>query len=116
MSHRVLDRDIPRRKFLEIGLKGGLALATIPVWLKDLDAVQGAGSGVATAMDPGLLERAIRKGLARGGDFAEVYLEKRISRFHPPGGGQVQERRLRPQPGSGRARPVRRPDGLRIHR
>ncbi len=75
-----MDGDIPRRKFLEIGLKGGLALATVPAWLKDLGAAQGTGSGVATTMDPGLLERAIRKGLAKGGDFAEVYLEKRISR------------------------------------
>jgi TldD protein len=80
MSHRIADGDIPRRRFLELGLKGGLALATVPAWLKDLGAAQGAGSGVATAVEPALLERAIRKGLAKGGDFAEVYLEKRISR------------------------------------
>ncbi len=80
MIHHPFVRDIPRRRFLELGLKGGLALAAAPVWLKDLGAAQGAGSGVATAIDPGLLDKVLRKGMARGGDFAEVYLEKRISR------------------------------------
>ncbi len=73
-------RDIPRRRFLELGLKGGLALAAAPAWLKDLGAAQGPGSGAAAAVDPGLLAKALAKGLAKGGDFAEVYLEKRISR------------------------------------
>ncbi len=80
MAFRPIVRDIPRRRFLELGLKGGLALATAPSWLKDLRAAQGPGSGAATALDPGLLDKALRRGLAKGGDFAEVYLEKRISR------------------------------------
>ncbi|MDD8026648.1 MAG: TldD/PmbA family protein [Acidobacteriota bacterium] len=72
--------DIPRRRFLELGLKGGLALASTPVWLKDLGAAPGRVSQAAMGIDPELLARAIRRGLAKGGDFAEVYLEKRISR------------------------------------
>jgi TldD protein len=80
MNTHVLAPDIPRRRFLELGLKSGFVLAAGPGLLKYLEAAQGRGSGAATAVDPGLLSRAIRKGLEKGGDFAEVYLEKRISR------------------------------------
>jgi TldD protein len=80
MIHGRREGDIPRRRFLEIGLKGGLALAAAPFWLKDLGAAPSPAFQAAAAIDPGLLDRAIRRGLAKGGDFAEVYLEKRISR------------------------------------
>jgi TldD protein len=80
MRHRVLDGNIPRRRFLELGLKGSVVLAAGPGLLKGLGAAQGRGSGVATAVDPALFNRVLRRGLEKGGDFAEVYLEKRISR------------------------------------
>jgi TldD protein len=80
MIYHVLDGDIPRRRFLELGLKGGIALASAPALLKDLWAAQSPFSSMRPTIDPGLLERAVRRALARGGDFADVYVEKRISR------------------------------------
>jgi TldD protein len=73
--------DIPRRKFLELGLKGGLALAVAPRFLTQLLAGQGtSASSVKVEADPTLLNRTVAKALEKGGDFAEVYIEKRISR------------------------------------
>jgi len=74
--------DIPRRRFLEVGLKGGLALAALPAAVERLLA---AGAPRATAVagasaDPAMLDRVIRKALEKGGDFADVYLESRTSR------------------------------------
>jgi TldD protein len=81
MTYRVFDGDIPRRRFLELGIKGGAALAATPALLGRLFAAQAAKPGEArVAADPVLLSRTIRKALEKGGDFAEVYLEKRISR------------------------------------
>jgi len=81
MIYRVVDGNIPRRRFLELGIKGGAAVAAAPSLLGQLFAAQGAKAGeTRIAVDPGLLNRAIRKALEKGGDFAEVYLEKRISR------------------------------------
>ncbi|MCX6576881.1 MAG: TldD/PmbA family protein [Candidatus Aminicenantes bacterium] len=73
--------DIPRRKFLELGLKGGLALTATPQLLTQLLAGQGtSASPVKVGADSSLLNRTISKALEKGGDFAEVYIEKRISR------------------------------------
>jgi TldD protein len=73
--------DIPRRKFLEMGLKGGLALAVAPPFLTRLLSGQGtSASSVKVGIDPSLLSRTIGRALEKGGDFAEVYIEKRISR------------------------------------
>jgi TldD protein len=69
--------DIPRRKFLEIGLKGGIALATVPGLMRC------ARSGQAPprpAFALGDLDRVIRRALAKGGEFGEIYIENRISR------------------------------------
>jgi TldD protein len=83
-AYRVLDSDIPRRRFLELGLKGGVALVATPALLNTLFAAQAQSSAppgsVKPAIDQGLLQRTIAKGLAQGGDFADVYVEKRISR------------------------------------
>ena len=74
--------DIPRRKFLEMGLKGGLAVAATPVLL---DVLLAAPSPAALApppldLDKQTLDRVIRRALERGGEFADVYVETRISR------------------------------------
>jgi TldD protein len=77
-----LVRDIPRRRFLEVGLKGGLAIAAAPVVVDRLFA----SSSPATlappplTVDKAMLDRVIRKALERGGEFADVYVENRISR------------------------------------
>jgi TldD protein len=76
-------QDIPRRKFLEMGLKGGLAIAASPSLLSRLQAFPGQGpkpSDVRISLDPGVLNKTLRKALEKGGDFADVYVEKRIAR------------------------------------
>src|SRR4030042_1936229 len=74
--------DIPRRKFREMGVKGGLAIAASPVMIKELLAR--AGPGALPAAGPGLdkavLDRVVARALAKGGEFADVYVEHRISR------------------------------------
>jgi TldD protein len=73
---------IPRRRFLELGLKGGAVLVAVPSLLNQSCSGPPAaslGSGAAET-DPDLLAGTIRKALAKGGDFADVYVENRISR------------------------------------
>ena len=74
-------RDIPRRRFLELSIKGGLLIAATPALLSQLVSCQ---SGVKVASGPDLdkemLAKIIAKALEKGGDFADVYLENRISR------------------------------------
>lgn len=73
--------DIPRRKFLEVGLKGGIAIAATPSLLMQLLACKGSNpAGAKLALDPQILNRTIKKALEKGGEFAEVYAENRISR------------------------------------
>ena len=73
--------DIPRRKFLEMGLKGGVAVAAAPSMMMHLMSCKGSApvsSGLE--IDPGMLNRTIRKALEKGGEFADVYVENRLSR------------------------------------
>jgi TldD protein len=74
-------RDIPRRRFLELSMKGGLLIAATPALLTQLVSCQ-KGSGVSASlnMDREMLARVIAKALEKGGDFADIYLENRISR------------------------------------
>lgn len=74
-------RDIPRRKFLELSMKGGLLIAATPALLSHLTSCSG-GSGIKSAIgiDRSILSKVISKALEKGGDFADVYLESRISR------------------------------------
>lgn len=74
-------RDIPRRKFLELSMKGGLLIAATPALLSQLSSCSG-GSGIKSAIgiDKSTLSKVISKALEKGGDFADVYLESRISR------------------------------------
>jgi TldD protein len=74
--------DIPRRRFLELGLAGGLALAATPALMQSLLAYgsPGALGAAAPPVDKALLDRVIRKALERGGEFADVYVENRVAR------------------------------------
>jgi TldD protein len=74
-------RDIPRRRFLELSMKGGLLIAATPALLTQLVSCKsGTGSPSGLEMDKEVLGRVIAKALEKGGDFADVYLENRISR------------------------------------
>jgi len=81
-AQRSIVRDIPRRRFLEVGLKGGLAVAAGPSLFERLFAAGGPAALQPPAFqaDRAMLDRVIRKALERGGEFADVYLETRTSR------------------------------------
>lgn len=73
--------DMPRREFLSKTLKGGAVLAATPALLSGLSSCSSAADiSVRTDLDPALLDSTIKRGLAKGGDFAEVYMEKRLVR------------------------------------
>jgi len=74
-------RDIPRRRFLELTMKGGLAIAATPALLSQITSCSsGAGTMTVLDTDKALLEKVIKRALEKGGDFAEVYIESRVSR------------------------------------
>lgn len=74
-------RDIPRRRFLELSMKGGLLVAATPALMSQLVACKnGVRSSSALEMEKEVLDQIIAKALEKGGDFADVYLENRISR------------------------------------
>lgn len=74
-------RDIPRRKFLEMSMKGGLLIAATPALLSQLISCRNGASAISGIdMDKELLAKVVAKALSKGGDFADVYLENRISR------------------------------------
>jgi len=73
--------DIPRRTFLKKSAQGGILLATAPSLITSLTSCSANQSLAAkTELDPALLNRVIARAMARGGDFADVYVEHRISR------------------------------------
>ena len=72
--------DIPRREFLKKTLKGGVAVASMPALLTFLKSCGTQQPSAKVNVDPALLNRTIRKALEKGGEFAEVYVENRISR------------------------------------
>ncbi len=65
--------EIPRRKFLETGLKSGIALAATPSLLTQLLSCKSVKSQLN-------YDRVIARALEKGGEFADVYVENRISR------------------------------------
>ncbi len=73
---------MPRRKFLEMGVKGGLVIAATPPLLTHMVSCSGplGRSAPALDMDKATLDRVIARALRNGGDFADVYLENRHSR------------------------------------
>jgi TldD protein len=78
---RYFVRDIPRRKFLEMSLKSGVAMAATPALMSQLLSCRGAEQSAAiVSVSPELLNTTIRKALENGGEFADVYVENRISR------------------------------------
>ncbi len=73
--------DIPRRKFLQVSLKGGIALAATPALMTQLLSCKKAEIvSTELELDPEVYNRTIRKALGKGGEFADVYVENRISR------------------------------------
>ncbi len=73
--------DIPRRKFMQMSLKGGVAMAATPSLMMHLLSCKGkGGKAAALNLDPVLMNKTIRKALEKGGEFADVYFENRISR------------------------------------
>ena len=72
---------IPRREFLQKSLKGGIAVAATPTLLSTLLSCSGGERITAEIeIDQSLLNWTIRRALEKGGEFAEVYVEHRISR------------------------------------
>ncbi len=75
-------RDIPRRRFLGLTMKGGLAVAVTPALLTQLTSC-GSGAGPLPGpldTDRELISRVLKKALGKGGDFSEVYIENRTSK------------------------------------
>lgn len=74
-------RDIPRRRFLELTMKGGLAVAVTPALLSQLTSCRN-GVNAVTALDTDreMISRVLKRALEKGGDFSEVYIENRISK------------------------------------
>lgn len=73
--------DIPRRDFLKNTIKGGLAIAATPALMSSLLFCSTTQAPRASLdIDPETLNRAIRRALEKGGEFADVYVENRISR------------------------------------
>jgi len=74
-------KDIPRRKFLEMSMKGGLLIAAAPSLLYALNSCSGSGATFPPpGIDQALLDRVLARALEKGGDFADIYIENRISR------------------------------------
>ncbi len=74
--------SMPRRRFLELGLKSGIVLAVTPPILSSMVSCSSpmAPAGPGLDLDKATLDRVIARALAQGGDFADVYLENRNSR------------------------------------
>jgi TldD protein len=74
-------RDIPRRRFLEMSLKGGLLVAASPALLTNLWSCSPSGSSAGGLnLDESVLKKVLAKALEKGGDFADVYIENRVAR------------------------------------
>jgi TldD protein len=72
---------MPRRKFMEMSLKGGLYLASAPALITHLSSCSTrAAAGPGMEIDKADLDKIIARALANGGEFADVYLENRVSR------------------------------------
>lgn len=73
--------DIPRRKFLSMSVKGGVAMAVTPPLLTHLFSCdRPVPEESLYELDPETLNRIIRHALSKGGEFAEIYIENRVSR------------------------------------
>ncbi|MFB3852630.1 MAG: TldD/PmbA family protein [Vicinamibacterales bacterium] len=74
--------DIPRRRFLQVGLRGAVAAAATPLILEQFLACSRSTDPqpAAEPVDRALLDKVIRKALEQGGHFADVYVENRTAR------------------------------------
>ncbi|MBN2354803.1 TldD/PmbA family protein [candidate division KSB1 bacterium] len=73
--------DIPRREFFRKSLTGGLAIASSTALMNQfLSCRQAPMEQGEWSVDPALLQKTIARALTNGGEFAEVYVEHRISR------------------------------------
>ncbi len=77
--------NIPRREFLKMGVKGGITIAAAPSIIMNLMAMphkmKSTNAGTLTSdFDPDMIKRTLAHALGKGCDFAEVYIEDRISR------------------------------------
>ncbi len=80
-SFRYFATDLPRREFLQASLKGGCALAVAsPLVAHVVSAMEFQSPSARMNLDPQMLNRVIQAALQKGGEFAEVYVENRISR------------------------------------
>lgn len=70
--------EIPRRRFIELGLKGGVLVAATPALMSRLTSCKRPSAQLD--MDRETLSRILAKALARGGDYADIYLENRVTR------------------------------------
>lgn len=73
-------KEIPRRQFLALSLKGSVAVASTPIILSNLLAGETQPKELTRLFSREDLDRVIRHALKNGGDFGEVYLEHRVSR------------------------------------
>lgn len=78
--HHFSVHDIPRRRFLELTMKGGMAMAVTPALLSQLTSCSSGAAVSVLDTDRDLISRVLKKALEKGGDFSEVYIENRISR------------------------------------
>src|SRR4030067_2904099 len=69
--------DIPRRRFLELGIKEGTAMAAAPSLMSCIKAGQAPPRPQFAFED---LNKVIRRALEKGGEFGEIYIENRVSR------------------------------------
>ena len=73
--------QIPRRDFLKKGLRGSIAVAATPRLLASLLSGTALTAGCATvSSEKKMLANIIDKALEKGGEFAELYIERRITR------------------------------------
>ncbi|MCX7974912.1 MAG: TldD/PmbA family protein [Candidatus Aminicenantes bacterium] len=73
-------KEIPRREFLELSLKGSVALASAATLLSNLLSGETQPKEIVSLFSREDLNKVIQQALRYGGDFAEVYLEHRLSR------------------------------------
>ena len=79
---RLQGKKIPRREFLKKGAQGGVILVASPMILRGVlgSVAEASGGEVMSIRDLGRrdLEQLLEMALNRGGDYAEVFAERRV--------------------------------------
>ena len=79
MAHSLKLKSMDRRSFLRRGVQSGAAFVTLPLWSRLLFPDGEVPSGLQVpepfALSAEDLRKLLQVALARGGEFAEVYLE-----------------------------------------